>query len=98
MGWAGIGEHLDRATARVPDGAAMRGQCASCPILQEVANLVSQAYERPGAAPGILAAADQRRVILAIRAEVAEAVMAEARQKLLPTPQPSLKSSSRARL
>jgi hypothetical protein len=86
MGWAGIGEYLDRATARIPDGAAMRGECASCPVLQGIADQIGQAYDRPEVAAGIIESAEKRHEVLKVRAAVAGQVLADARAKLIPSP------------
>jgi hypothetical protein len=89
MGWAGIGDYLDVAAAGVEDGAAMRGECASCPVLQGLADMVGQAYDNPAAAPGILAAARKRAAVLTLRAAVALEVLNDADRTLVPKPVPA---------
>jgi hypothetical protein len=89
MGWAGIGDYLDVAAAGVEDGAAMRGECASCPVLQGIADMVGQAYDRPEVAAGILQEARRRAAILTLRASVALEVLNDADRTLAPRPVPA---------
>jgi hypothetical protein len=78
--FAGIGQYLDTAC---PD-AWLRNTAGDDPVLNEMGNIIAQAYENPAAAAGIIAEAKKRLDVVNVRARVGREVMDAARRDLLP--------------